>query len=167
MRCLDAEEFESVTTGAALAGMTSFTLVTLTVLDRPAGALLLVVPALALIVLGLLITVGVCRTCCGLPEHDLSGLCSALHRAWGRLRGSCGPALCRATGQGRMSGQRPPWRRWAKQAPALDAVHAHHVARLSHLHPHRFCGHGPAWHHFSRRRHHCLFVFHHADPGSC
>ena len=54
---LDAEEFESVTTGAALAGVTSFTLVTLTVLIG-LPALLLVVPALALIVLGLLITAG-------------------------------------------------------------------------------------------------------------
>ncbi|MEM8685884.1 MAG: MMPL family transporter [Pseudomonadota bacterium] len=54
---LDAEEFESVTTGAALAGITSFTLVTLTVLIG-LPALLLVVPALALIVLGLLITAG-------------------------------------------------------------------------------------------------------------
>ncbi len=55
---LNAEEFETVTKGAALAGVTSFILVTITVL---AGlpAVLLVVPALALIVLGLAITAGI------------------------------------------------------------------------------------------------------------
>ncbi|NNF79143.1 MAG: MMPL family transporter, partial [Rhizobiales bacterium] len=54
---LNAEEFETVTQGALLAGVTSFGLVTATVLIG-LPALWLVVPALALIVLGLLITAG-------------------------------------------------------------------------------------------------------------
>ncbi len=54
---LNAEEFETVTQGAALAGLASFALVTATVLIG-LPALVLVVPALALIVLGLMITAG-------------------------------------------------------------------------------------------------------------
>lgn len=54
---LDAEEFESVSKGALLAGLTSFALVTLTiVIGFP--VLSLVIPALALLVLGLLLTGG-------------------------------------------------------------------------------------------------------------
>lgn len=55
---LNAEEFETVTKGAALAGLTSFALVTVTVLVG-LPTLVLVVPALALIVMGLIITAGI------------------------------------------------------------------------------------------------------------
>lgn len=55
---LNAEELETVTKGAVLAGLISFALVTITVLVG-LPAVLLVVPALALIVLGLLITAGI------------------------------------------------------------------------------------------------------------
>ena len=54
---LNAEEFESVTKGAAIAAALSFTLVTLTVfIGLP--SLVLLVPALALIFLGFVITAG-------------------------------------------------------------------------------------------------------------
>ncbi|MEO1160906.1 MAG: MMPL family transporter, partial [Pseudomonadota bacterium] len=54
---LNAEEFEAVTKGAAIAGIISFTLVTLTVFFG-LPAMVLVVPALSLIVLGFLINAG-------------------------------------------------------------------------------------------------------------
>lgn len=55
---LNAEEFETVTKGAAFAGFTSFALVTITVLVG-LPTLVLVVPALALIIMGLIITAGI------------------------------------------------------------------------------------------------------------
>jgi hopanoid biosynthesis associated RND transporter like protein HpnN len=54
---LNAEEFEAVTKGAAIAGIISFTLVTLTMFFG-LPAMVLVVPALSLIVLGFLINAG-------------------------------------------------------------------------------------------------------------
>ena len=54
---LNAEEFETITRGAAIAGAVSFTLVTLTVLIG-LPSLVLVVPALALILLGFVMTAG-------------------------------------------------------------------------------------------------------------
>ena len=54
---LNAEEFEAVTKGAALAGIISFTLVTVTVFFG-LPAMVLVVPALGLIILGFLINAG-------------------------------------------------------------------------------------------------------------
>ncbi len=54
---LNAEEFEAVTKGAALAGIISFTLVTVTVFFG-LPAMVLIVPALSLIVLGFLINAG-------------------------------------------------------------------------------------------------------------
>ncbi len=54
---LNAEEFEAVTKGAAVAGIISFTLVTLTVFFG-LPAMVLIVPALSLIILGFLINAG-------------------------------------------------------------------------------------------------------------
>ncbi len=54
---LNAEEFEAVSKGAAIAGIISFTLVTLTVFFG-LPAMVLIVPALSLIVLGFLINAG-------------------------------------------------------------------------------------------------------------
>jgi hopanoid biosynthesis associated RND transporter like protein HpnN len=54
---LNAEEFEAVTKGAAIAGIISFTLVALTVFFG-LPAMILIVPALSLIVLGFLINAG-------------------------------------------------------------------------------------------------------------